>query len=143
MDASALLALLLQEPGAEVMEHDVQGAALSTVNYSEVLKKVVERGGDVSAAMSMLSSLGLDLFPFEEWHARDAAQLFPSTKDHGLSFADRACLALAIDLDGTLYTADKRLADVPAPIEIVLIRQAHSNPASQRKPVKSSLKSKS
>jgi PIN domain nuclease of toxin-antitoxin system len=124
LDASALLAVLLQERGAEVVEQRVAGAAISAVNYSEVLKKAVEKGGTLEAAASVVRSLGLEIIPFEEWNATDAARLYASTKDKGLSFADRACLSLAIELDAPLYTADKRLAEVNAPIDVVLIREA-------------------
>ena len=124
MDASALLAVLLQERGADVVEHGVAGAAISTVNYSEVLKKAVEKGGTLEGAASVVRSLQMEIVPFEEWNAHDAARLYPSTKDKGLSFADRACLSLALDLDARLYTADKRLAGVDVPIDFVLIREA-------------------
>ena len=99
LDASALLAVLLQERGAEVVERRVSGAALSTVNYSEVLKKAVEKGGTLEGAASVVRSLQMEIIPFEEWNARDAARLYPTTKDKGLSFADRECLSLAMDLD--------------------------------------------
>jgi ribonuclease VapC len=123
LDASSLLAVLLKERGADVVEERVNGAALSTVNYSEVLKKAVEKGGTLEDAASVVRSLGLEIIPFEEWNAADAARLYPSTKSKGLSFADRACLSLAVELDAPLYTADRRLAGVDAPIDVVLIRE--------------------
>jgi ribonuclease VapC len=133
LDASALLAVLLQERGADVVEHRVAGAAISTVNYSEVLKKAVEKGGTLEGAASVVRSLQMEIIPFEEWNARDAARLYPTTKDKGLSFADRACLSLAMDLDAPLYTADKRLAGVDVPIDVILIRESISAGAKKRK----------
>ena len=133
LDASSLLAVLLQERGADVVEERVNGAALSTVNYSEVLKKAVEKGGTLEEAASVVRSLGLEIIPFEEWNAADAARLYPSTKSYGLSFADRACLSLAIELDAPLYTADQRLADVDVAIDILLIREPASAGAKKRK----------
>ncbi len=123
LDASSLLAVLLQERGAGVVEERVNGAALSTVNYSEVLKKAVEKGGTLEETASVVRSLGLEIIPFEEWNAADAARLYPSTKSKGLSFADRVCLSLAIELDAPLYTADRRLADLDVAIDVVLIRE--------------------
>jgi ribonuclease VapC len=133
LDASALLAVLLQERGADVVEHRVAGAAISTVNYSEVLKKAVEKGGTLEGATSVVRSLQMEIVPFEEWNARDAARLYPATKDKGLSFADRACLSLALDLDARLYTADKRLAGVDVPIDFVLIREPVAAGGKKRK----------
>jgi ribonuclease VapC len=123
VDASSLLAVLLKECGADVVEERVGGAALSAVNYSEVLKKAVEKGGTLEEAASAVRSLGLEIIPFEEWNAADAARLYPESKSKGLSFADRACLSLAIELDAPLYTSDQRLADVNVPIGVVLIRE--------------------
>ncbi len=123
LDASALLAVLLQERGADIVEPRVAGAAISTVNYSEVLKKAVEKGGTLEDAASAVRGLQMEIIPFEESNAREAARLYPATRDKGLSFADRACLSLAIELDAPLYTADGRLADVDVPIDVVLIRE--------------------
>jgi ribonuclease VapC len=123
LDASALLAVLLQERGAEVVEQRVAGAAISTVNYSEVLKKAVEKGGTLEGAASVVRGLQMEIVPFEEWHAIETARLYPSTKENGLSMADRASLCLALDLDARLYTADKRLAGVDVPIDFMLIRE--------------------
>jgi ribonuclease VapC len=132
LDASALLAVLFQERGAEIVEKRVAGAAISTVNYSEVLKKAVEKGGTLEAAASVVRSLQLDIVPFEEWNAREAARLYPATKDKGLSFVDRACLALAMELKAVLYTADRRLAESDGPIRIVLVRHEAERKAKKK-----------
>jgi PIN domain nuclease of toxin-antitoxin system len=124
LDASSLLAVLLEEPGADVVARGMAGSAMSAVNYSEVLKKAVERGGTLEAAASVVRGLQLEIVPFAETQASDAARLYPGTKNLGLSFADRACLALAIELKGALYTADSRLAESDTPIRVVLIRPA-------------------
>ena len=122
LDASALLAVLRKERGAEAVERHLLGAALSTVNYSEVLKKAVEAGGMLDAAAGIIEGLQLDIIPFSKRQAADAAGLFTTTRDKGLSFADRACLALAIERKAVLYTADQRLAEITGAIQIVLIR---------------------
>ena len=44
LDASALLALLNDEPGAGEVEKTVPGAIISAVNLSEVVAKLAERG---------------------------------------------------------------------------------------------------
>jgi ribonuclease VapC len=122
LDASALLAFLHREPGADVVERNLQGALVSAVNYSEVLKKAVEKGGTLAGAVTAVRGLQLHIVSFDEQHATEAAGLFAQTRDKGLSFADRACLGLAAKLKAVLYTADRRLAEIDGPIRIVLVR---------------------
>lgn len=124
LDASALLAFLHRESGADVVEPHLEGAALSAVNYSEVLKKVVENGGSLQEAAGVIQALQLDIIPFDERQAMVAAALLPKTQGKGLSFADRACLTLASELKTALYTSDRRIAEIDAPVRVVLIREA-------------------
>lgn len=124
LDASALLAFLHRESGADVVEPHLEGAALSAVNYSEVLKKVVENGGSLQEAAGVIQALQLDIIPFDERQAMVAAALLPKTQGKGLSFADRACLTLASELKAALYTSDRRIAEIDAPVRVVLIREA-------------------
>jgi ribonuclease VapC len=124
LDASALLAFLQRESGADLVERHLAGAALSAVNYSEVLKKVVENGGSVQEAAGVIQALQLEIIPFDERQAMVAAALLPKTQGKGLSFADRACLTLESDLKAALYTTDRRIAEIDAPVRVVLIREA-------------------
>jgi ribonuclease VapC len=133
LDASAVLAYALGERGADLVHKHLFGAVMSAVNYSEVLKKTIERGGDMDATAALLAGASVDVVTFDSLHAATAAALFKETKDTGISFADRACLSLAIDLGAVLYTADKRLADVKAPIDVVLIREPVTSGGKRRK----------
>jgi ribonuclease VapC len=133
LDASAVLAYALGERGADLVHKHLFGAVMSAVNYSEVLKKTIERGGDMDATAALLAGASVDVVTFDSLHAADTAAVFRETKDAGISFADRACLSLAIDLGAVLYTADKRLADVKAPIEVVLIREPVTAGGKKRK----------
>ena len=94
LDASALMAVLREEPGAAGVEAVLDDAAISTVNLSEVQAKLVERGSPPEAAWSWLVDLDLDVIDFDASQARVAGDLRPLTRAHGLSFGDRACLAL-------------------------------------------------
>ena len=123
LDASAFLAYALKERGADVVRPKLFGAIMSAVNYSEVLKKTVERGGDMWETAALLQGARVEVVPFGAEQAADAAELFDVTRSVGLSFADRACLSLAIELDASLYTAEKRLAQSDARIDVVLIRE--------------------
>jgi ribonuclease VapC len=101
LDASAVLALLNDEEGSEVVSGAIaDGAAISVVNLAEVLSKVAERGGDPAAAAAELrkaegSKRALTIEPLTAADCVALARLRPITKQRGLSLADRACLALA------------------------------------------------
>src|ERR1700722_3888876 len=126
LDALALLALLHREPGAEAVARHVPGAYLSTVNYSEVLKKAVERGGTLAAAAAVIRGLQLGIIPFDEAQAAEAAGLYTKTREKGLSFADRACLALASSCGGAVLTADARWTEIDLPVDVLLIRESEA-----------------
>lgn len=121
-DASALLALLHRERGADLVERHLPGAALSAVNYSETLKKAVEKGARLADAELAIRGLQLEIVPFDERLASAAAGLWENSRKLGLSLADRSCLALACDLNRPAVTADKRWAEVDINIEVKLIR---------------------
>jgi PIN domain nuclease of toxin-antitoxin system len=124
LDASALLALLGKEPGAERVEPFVlQGnAVVSAVNASEVIAKHAERGMPAERTMSFLHLLGLQLHTFDSEDGVLTGSLRTATKQLGLSFGDRACLALAMKLKLPAVTADQAWSKLDLPVEIVQIR---------------------
>src|ERR1700722_8857386 len=97
LDASALMAFLHSEPGGDIVWEALSDALISAVNYSEVLKKAIERGKEAEHVASAIRSLSLLIVPFDEELAIRCAALYPPTKQHGMSFADRACLALGVE----------------------------------------------
>jgi PIN domain nuclease of toxin-antitoxin system len=106
LDASALLAFLLGEPGAPKVERLLRdGAVCSAVDWSEVAQKVrsAQRNWDLSSAL--LRSYGLIVEPVTERDAEWAARRW--TPGEGLSLADRLCLALGDRLDTNIWTADR------------------------------------
>jgi ribonuclease VapC len=72
-----------------------------------------------------IKASSVDIVPFDDGHARTSAELYPQTKERGLSFADRACLALALMRGGYVLTAERRWPLLKLPIKIKLIRNAH------------------
>jgi ribonuclease VapC len=122
LDASALLALLQQELGTEIVAAALQDSAISTVNWSEVLQKSTSRGIDPEGMQAEFEALGVNIIPFSALQAELAAQLWLETKELGLSLGDRSCLALAIDQKATALTADKAWAQLKNGISIQLIR---------------------
>ncbi len=122
LDASALLALLHSEPGAEIVEEAVEGAAISTVNWAEVYQRWLARGVDVTDLRADLEALGLEIVPFIVEDAEQAAELWSLTRRHGLSHGDRACLGLARRLGVRALTADRAWLDVSSGVEVQAIR---------------------
>jgi ribonuclease VapC len=110
LDASALLALLQGEPGADVVEGVLLRAVMSAVNLSEVVAKLTEHGMPPAAARAALEGLPIDVRPFDREAAYTAGELRPLTRSAGLSLGDRACLALAMRLGVTALTADRAWA---------------------------------
>jgi PIN domain nuclease of toxin-antitoxin system len=125
LDASALMALLRNEPGADIVAASLTHAIISAVNYSEVLKKAVEHDGGTEKAVGLVASLGVPIIPFDAAIAVTSAALYPNAKKLGLSFADRACLALGVQRRAHVFTADTKWQRMELPIKVKLIRNAH------------------
>lgn len=122
VDASAVLATLQNESGSDIVDAAAPRAVLSSVNLSEVAKKLIEKGMPVDEVQPLILSLGFGISTFDSTLAFLAASLYPQTKTLGLSFADRVCLSLAIRLNIPVLTAEKRWANIALPVEVKLIR---------------------
>lgn len=123
LDASALLAVLNQEPGAEKMTPELlSGAAISTVNLAEVHGKLVSRGLSFDEAWEAALSPVREAVAFTSEHAKLAGDLVARTRPLGLSLGDRACLALGLALRLPVYTADKSWKKLKVGARIYVIR---------------------
>jgi PIN domain nuclease of toxin-antitoxin system len=122
LDASALLAFLHDEPGAEMVSRALEGACVSAVNWSEVLQKSLHRQVDIEGMRQEFIAVGVSFEPFTPAQAEIAARLWPRTRSRGLSLADRACLALAMDRGLPALTADRAWGALELDIEIRLVR---------------------
>ena len=122
LDASALLALLFAEPGAErVADVIAEGAVISTVNLSEVATLLVRHGQEPEKTLAPVrEQVAVELFTPED--ALTAAKLSPLTTPKGLSLGDRACLALAKRLAARAVTAERAWARLDVDVQIELIR---------------------
>jgi ribonuclease VapC len=122
LDASAVLALLFGEPGADtVVDHIAAGAAISTVNLAEVATVLVRNGRNPNSVLDPLRSQ-VDVVAFTDADAITTAELYPLVSTRGLSLGDRACLALARRLDATAVTAEHLWAELDLTIRIDTIR---------------------
>lgn len=124
LDASALLAALLGEPGAERVDGAIDGAVMSTVNLAEVVGHLAKAGADRDRVAQILATLPLVHEAPDEALAIEAGLMRPLTDPLGLSLGDRFCLALARRLGVAAMTADRAWANVAGPlgVEIELIR---------------------
>jgi PIN domain nuclease of toxin-antitoxin system len=122
LDASALMALIRGEPGADVVVSCLSCAIVSAVNQAEVQTKLVSAGIDESLAWWHIAELRCPSVPFDEDLARIAGGLVRVTRPYGLSLGDRACLALALQRKAAVYTTDAAWKNLNLGIEVQVIR---------------------
>lgn len=123
LDASALLAILNQEAGADRLTPELlSAAASSTVNLAEVQAKLVERGLPSDDAWEATLSPIREAVSFTAEQARVAGNLVRQTRAQGLSLGDRACLALGLTIRAPVYTADRSWRSLKLGVRIHVIR---------------------
>ena len=129
LDASALLAYLRGEAGSEIVEVALGlGAVISSVNYAEVLSRLVDVGEAPEKADQRLRERGLldsllTVVPLGEDDGVTIAQLRPLTRNQGLSLGDRACLATGLRRGWPVLTADWGWEAVDVGVTVRLIRR--------------------
>ncbi|MGF3028012.1 type II toxin-antitoxin system VapC family toxin [Methylobacterium aquaticum] len=125
LDASAVLAVIFGEDGADQVAGHLPGARISSVNAAEVMTKLIDLGMPEDTVDAIVEGLQLTIVPFEITHARECARLRTLTRSAGLSLGDRACLAVAKQLDAHAFTTDQawsRLDSAAVGVTIELLR---------------------
>lgn len=122
LDASALLCLLFDEPGASRVEAVLNRARISAVNYAEVVAKLVDHGRLVDDTIADLHQIGVVVEAFDGLQAETCGALRAATKAAGLSLGDRACLALAKSSNAVAITADRAWARIHIDVRIEVVR---------------------
>lgn len=122
LDASAVLAFLQGEAGADAVEAELSRGVIGAANWSEVAQKVRARGADWPLARTLLLSYQLEVAPVTDADAERAAELWRAGS--GMSLADRLCLALADRLGRETLTADRAWSTAPGvdPTRITQLR---------------------
>ena len=116
-DASAILAFLLGEDGADAVESALaDDSRCGAANWSEVAQRVLGAGRDWDQARALLESYGMQVEPVISDDAEWAARRW--RRGEGLSLADRLCLALGERLDAEVFTADKSWGDSSRMVQI-------------------------
>ena len=122
-DASAVLAVIFEEPGADQVEALwAEGDnLLCAVNYAEIVAKLAERGMVDAEIATVLEGIPLDVIPFDRRSAHQAGLLRPATKALGLSLGDRTCLALGMIREARVVTADRSWKKVKG-VDVEVVR---------------------
>lgn len=114
LDASALLALLLSEPGEEMVMEALPEAVMTETNLAEVYFALSRRGVPETEITAAVGKTTIDLLPASDERAAITCRLTDAALKNGLSNADRTCLAAGIVLDVPILTADKAWSKIGA-----------------------------
>jgi len=106
LDASALIAFIRNEPGAEKVAAVLTGSCISAVNLEETISKMIQYGKQLEAVSYQIERLRIPVIPFDAEQARIASSLWKSTRPFGLSLGNRACLSLALKLSVPALTTE-------------------------------------
>ncbi len=122
LDASAILAFLHREAGAEIVREALPHGLVCCVNATEVISKLVDGGVQPGESEARMRQLPCRLVAFDDVLAATAGQLRAETRHLGLSLGDRACLALALAEGLAVLTADRNWAGLDLGLDIQIIR---------------------
>ncbi|MEK6410102.1 MAG: type II toxin-antitoxin system VapC family toxin [Acidobacteriota bacterium] len=122
LDASALLALLNEEAGKDVVEEAIGDCSISAVNYCEVIGKLIDAGVPDDDARHTVDLLNIEIVSFDAKLAFQAASLRLATRRFGLSLGDRCCLALGIARKATVLTSERNWSKLKFGAKVKQIR---------------------
>ncbi|MBL0922972.1 MAG: PIN domain-containing protein [Sphingomonadaceae bacterium] len=124
LDASALLALLKRETGANVVEALLDQAVIGSVNLGEAAQIQYLHGWGRKEFETAIAMIEISVVPISQKVAMDAADFREVARQNGISQADCLCLALAQSEGALALTADRDWLKISDQIgvEIRLIR---------------------
>ncbi len=122
LDSSAVLAVLFREQGFNEVASCLNQAFISSVNYCEVISKVVSKNASPEESKFQIESIIENIIPFEKDLALKAGTLTSFTKQFGLSLGDRACIATALHYGYEIITSDRVWQQLSLPVKINVFR---------------------
>ena len=123
LDASAVLAVLRNERGAENVIPHLRGSLISSINYAEVLCILREGGGDPEMGELAINGLQIERVAFDSEHAQLLASIYMRTLGSTIGLADRACLSLGLMHRLPVITADRAWQDTDIGVDVWLFRK--------------------
>ncbi len=124
VDASAVLAWVFDERGADTVEDVLGVSGISAVNFAEVLHIGEGRRYGPDELEADLAAYGLVLLPFGAAEAREVLEVKHAEEHAGirLSLADRCCLATAMTHGLPAIVSDGEWEVLELPVDIVPFR---------------------
>lgn len=108
LDSSALLAVLLNEPGCDAVRAVIDRTLIHALNVAEVIGKLVREGVPSADAVASVEELSLAIREdFSLRMAADCGELIGKSRSIGLSLGDCVCLTTAAYADAVAITAER------------------------------------
>ena len=122
LDASALIAFIRNEPGADKVAAVLSGSCISAVNLEETLSKMIQYGNPLEAVSYQIERLRIPVIAFDAEQARIASSMWKSTRSIGISLGDRACLSLALKFGVPALTTERDWSKIDVGVRVEKIR---------------------
>jgi ribonuclease VapC len=115
LDASAILAMMLEEPGSERVAEVLDVSDIHPINLTEVAKKLCQRKVERTDIEAALNALDIDGTDWTRQKAYRAGELLAANRAIGLSLGDAVCLIEASGRGLTAVTAEHRWPEIVWP----------------------------